>query len=78
MKLTDEQLRALRLLDNAGPRGATETLLASHGFAANLLVGLVREGLATAESKTVRAGGRFIEVTRVRITGAGRDALDAG
>jgi hypothetical protein len=76
MKLSAEQLRALRLLDDAGPRGATETLLAAHGFAVSLLVGLVRDGLATATPEMVPAGGQTIEVTRVRITGTGRDALD--
>jgi hypothetical protein len=75
MILSNEQLRALRLLDNAGPRGATVVLLASNGMGVNLLVALVREGLAAAITETVRAGDRPIEVTRVRITGAGRDAL---
>jgi hypothetical protein len=78
MKLSTEHIRALQLLNDAGPRGATETLLAAHGFDVNLLIGLVRDGLATATPETVRAGGRTVEVTRVRITGAGRDALDTG
>ena len=78
MKLTTDQLRALRLLADAGPRGATDGLLVAHGFDADLLVGLVRDGLAAATPENVRAGARMIEAVRVRITGDGLDALDAG
>jgi hypothetical protein len=39
--------------------------------------GLVRAGLATAERETMKAGGKTIEIVRIRITGAGRDALAA-
>jgi membrane carboxypeptidase/penicillin-binding protein PbpC len=46
-----------------------------HGFTIDMLVELVRAGLATATSERVVAGGRTIEVARVRITGAGRRAL---
>jgi membrane carboxypeptidase/penicillin-binding protein PbpC len=47
----------------------------AHGFKIDVLVELVRAGLATATSERVVAGGRTIEVARVRITGAGRRAL---
>jgi hypothetical protein len=36
---------------------------------------LVRDGLATAERRTVRAGRRLIEVTWLTITDAGRRGL---
>jgi hypothetical protein len=36
---------------------------------------LVRNGLTTATPQRVRAGGEAIEVTRVRITDAGRRAV---
>ena len=39
------------------------------------LVDLIRVGLATAKAERVVAGGRTIEVSRVRITEAGRRAL---
>jgi len=72
-----EQRRALELLAGA-QRGLTEaTLLRVHGFTSDLLTGLVRDGLAEVVTGTVRAGGRTIEVVRVRITAAGRDALAA-
>jgi hypothetical protein len=39
----------------------------AHGFTIDMLVELVRAGLATATSERVVAGGRTIEVARVRI-----------
>jgi hypothetical protein len=50
-------------------------LIYAHGFTADLLAELVHDGLATAKPGTVRAGGRPIEVTRIKITDAGRRAL---
>ena len=44
-------------------------------FTARTLTSLVRAGLATVETETVRAGGRPIEVERFHITDAGRQAL---
>jgi hypothetical protein len=55
--------------------GCTEAMMLAHGFTIVMLVELVRAGLATATSERVVAGGRTIEVARVRITGAGRRAL---
>ncbi len=46
-----------------------------HGFTIDLLVELVRSGLATAQAERVVAGGRAMEIARVRITDAGRRAL---
>jgi hypothetical protein len=66
--------RALELLA-ASPDGATEAILLAHGFTIDLLVELVRAGLATAKAERVMAGGRTIEVANVRITEAGRRAL---
>ena len=39
------------------------------------MVKLVRDGLATATPEPVRAGKQTMEVARVRITDAGRQAL---
>ena len=47
----------------------------AHGFKIELLVELVRAGLATASTERMLASGRPMEVTRLRITGAGRRAL---
>jgi len=72
-----EQRRALTILATEA-RGTTEaTLLRVHGFTFELLTGLMRDGLAAVETETETetAGGRTIEVVRVRITVAGWRAL---
>ncbi len=76
MSLTAEQRRALKLL--AGSRdGATQAVLSSHGFDASLIAGLVNRGLAMITYERVLAGAKDVEVTKVRITGKGREALGA-
>jgi hypothetical protein len=70
-----DQLRALALLAGS-TRGLTKSIMLMHGFTAEFLAGLVRDGLATAESEHVRAGERSIEVIRLQITDAGRRALE--
>jgi len=63
-----DRRRVLELL--AGSRDGC-----SDGFTIEQMVELVRAGLATATAERVVAGRRTIEVTRVRITEAGRRAL---
>jgi hypothetical protein len=46
-----------------------------HGFGVALIAGLVNQRLATLTHEKVRAGDKLIEVAKVRITAAGRDAL---
>jgi len=76
-RLSAEECEALELLAS-DPQGATEELLVlAHGFDSDLIAGLVSAGLATARRETMKAGGRTIEVVRIRITAAGRDALTA-
>jgi hypothetical protein len=76
MILTDTHRRALTLLDSAGPGGCTDVILNDvHGIKLPVLAHLTREGLASAAPEGVRAGGRLIEMTRVRITDDGRRAL---
>jgi len=72
--MTPEQRRALRLLAEAGQRGITVALMLAHGFAAEMLTGLVRDGLAVTAPGRPRAHGRGLEV--VRITDAGQAALN--
>jgi hypothetical protein len=71
-----DRRRALELLAGS-PDGMTEALLVAHGFTVKLLVALIRDGLASAKSERVVAGGKPMEVTRVRITETGRRALAA-
>jgi hypothetical protein len=76
-RLTPEQREALELLASE-PQGATEELLVlAHGFDGDIIAGPVRSGLAMARRENMKAGGRAIEVVRIRITGAGRKALAA-
>jgi hypothetical protein len=59
----------------AEPRGCTEAVMRlAHGFKADLLAGLVHDGLASVAAETITAR-RPIEVARLRITDAGRRAL---
>ena len=69
-----ERHRALRLLAGS-PLGATEAIMLAHGFTNAMLDALVRDGLATAEQRAMKAGRRRIEVTWLTITEDGRQAL---
>jgi hypothetical protein len=69
-----DRRRALELLASCRD-GCTEAIMLAHGFTIEQMVELVRAGLATAQAERVVAGGRTIEVARVRITEAGRRAL---
>jgi hypothetical protein len=40
-----------------------------------MVAGLVRSGLATAERETMKAAGKPVEVVRLKITAAGRNAI---
>ena len=69
-----DRRRALELLA-ASHDGATEAIMLAHGFTVELLVELIRAGLATATAERLAAGERAMEVARVRITEAGRQVL---
>jgi len=69
-----DRRRALELL--AGSRGGcTKAMMRAHGFSIDMLVELVKVGLATTKRERIVAGGRQTDVARVRITEAGRQAL---
>jgi hypothetical protein len=57
------------------PTGCTEALLFAYGITVEMLVGLIEAGLASTQAERVRAGSKTIEVARMRITEAGRQAL---
>jgi hypothetical protein len=69
-----DRRRALELLA-ASNDGATEAIMLAHGFTVEQLVELVRSGLASATPERVVAGKRAMQMTRVRITEAGRRVL---
>jgi hypothetical protein len=71
--------RVIELLEllSSSPHGATEALLVrAHGFSSDMISGLVRAGLATAERETMKAGAKSVEIVRVRITDDGRRAIE--
>jgi len=71
--------RALELLKllASSPHGATEALLVrAHGFNSDMVDSLVSDGLATAERETMKAGAKPVEIVRIRITDAGRRAIE--
>ena len=47
-----------------------------HGFNIDMIADLVRDGLAAAHRETKRMGRRKIQVARIRITDAGRMAIE--
>jgi hypothetical protein len=73
-RLSGEARRVLELLAGS-PDGVNEALLLAHGFARQMLTGFVRSGLATWHHRTVRAGGRTIDVNYMTITEVGRRAI---
>src|SRR5215831_1008460 len=69
-----DRSRALELLA-ASPNGRTEALMLANGFPFEMLVELIRTGLASAQAERMVTGGKQLEVARVRITEAGRRVL---
>jgi hypothetical protein len=70
-------MKALLELLASSRHGANEELLAlGHGFSRRMLAALLRRGLAPAQGEVVKAGGKPIEVSWIRITVPGRQAID--
>jgi hypothetical protein len=69
-----QRRQALELLE-ASIDGCTEPIMLAYGFKTELLVELVKAGLATASTERMIAGRRRVKVIRLRITAAGRRAL---
>jgi len=72
--LTKDGRGVLELLARSA-EGCTEVLLLAQGFSVELLCDLVCDGLASAHAERMVAGSKVIEVARMRITEAGRQAL---
>jgi len=69
-----DRRRALTMLAGSAD-GVTEALMLAHGFTIPLLVELIHAGLASATTDRVVAGGRTLNVVRLKITGVGRQEL---
>jgi hypothetical protein len=72
-----DRRRALELLASSR-NGCTEAIMLAHGFTVELMVDLCIAGLAIATPERMVAGGRTIEVVRMKITESGRRALGGG
>jgi len=74
-RLTSERRRMLKLLARSRHGVDEELLVHSHSFSRPTIVGLIRAGLAAEEREVMKAGGKPIEVVRIKITEAGREAI---
>lgn len=72
--MSHRRRQVLELLADAGQRGSADPIFQSR-FTSELL-DLVRDGLVTAERATMTSRGRTVEVARVKITDAGRMAIE--
>jgi len=72
--MTGQERRLLELLAGS-PDGATDLSLLAQGFQFKVMLGVIGAGFAAATSERAFAAGRSVEVSRVRITDAGRRVL---
>jgi hypothetical protein len=77
IRTSSEQQRALKLLARSGHGVNEELLIRGHGFSRGVLSSLIRRRLAVTSREVVMAGDRAIEVLRIRITPAGRRAIES-
>jgi hypothetical protein len=64
MSFTAEQRRTLTMLARAALDGVSQTLLMAYGFCVSMIVGFMKNGLATLAREKACAGNRFVEVGR--------------
>ena len=76
-KICAEARRALIMLAE-GPEGCTEAMMLVHGLNSALIAVLVGTGLAIANAECMLQPGESVEVTLIKITDAGRVALEQG
>jgi hypothetical protein len=67
--------RALELLAGAGPSGFPSNMLVEHGFSLSDILELVYGGFATPRAERVANQTRELDISYLRITEAGREAL---
>jgi hypothetical protein len=75
-RLGPEQRRALEVLASSEHGMNAGLLVLDHGFERRVLAWLVKAGLAVAEREVAMAGGKPVEIFRIRITAAGRSAIE--
>jgi hypothetical protein len=77
MAISKEQRQALTMLLEAGPNGYTDATLLAHGFKIELLIGLARDGFTATAFERVTEGRLTVDVARIKITDAGRRAIQS-
>jgi hypothetical protein len=75
--LTPERRRVLELLASSRHGVSAELLVHGYGLSRRILASIVRAGLAAAKHEVVMAGGKRVEVIRIRITNDGRRVLES-
>jgi hypothetical protein len=73
-RLSPKARRALEMLASR-PLGVTERLMLARGFSRRMLLGLIKQRLAILTYEMVRPDGKNLEVGKIQITAAGRNAL---
>ena len=73
--LKPHQRRALVLLAGCSTAGCTEAVMLLHGFTTEQLADLVRAGFAATTIERVVGSAQTVEVTRLKITEGGQQAL---
>jgi hypothetical protein len=74
--VTPERRRALQLRASSPSGVAAELLVLAHELSRAMLAGLALAGLATVVAETLQADGPTIKIERIRITAAGRRAIE--
>jgi hypothetical protein len=75
VRFASRACEALELLAS-DPHGATEAFMHARGFSLKTLLSLVRRRLATVQREIVIAGSERVVATRIKITDAGRKAIE--
>jgi hypothetical protein len=76
IRISREQHRALNLLASSRHGVNEDLLVRGHGLSRGVLSSLTRRRLAATEREVIISGGKAIEVVRLRITAAGRKAIE--
>jgi hypothetical protein len=76
IRTSSEQRRALTLLASSRDGADEELLVRGHGLSRVVLSSLFRRRLAAREREVAMAGRKTVEVVRMRITAAGRRAIE--
>jgi hypothetical protein len=76
MRLSAEQRHVLELLASDRRDASEEALVFVQRFDRDTIAGLIRIGLATTQRVILKAGDKMVEVVRITITTAGRQAIE--